>query len=73
MQLIQQCEPQNVLLVHGEAQNMLILKDKIQSDFKIPVYTPANGEIVYVNANLPIKADLSTILLKRQFYNHKNL
>jgi len=30
MQLIQYCEPQNVLLVHGEAVKMEFLKHKIQ-------------------------------------------
>jgi len=30
MQLIQYCEPQNVLLVHGEGAKMEFLKHKIQ-------------------------------------------
>ena len=31
MQLIQYCEPQSVLLVHGEAVKMEFLKQKIQT------------------------------------------
>jgi hypothetical protein len=48
------------------------LKEKIISDFHIPVFSPANGEIVSINANLPIRADLSSILLKQQFYKNTN-
>lgn len=41
MQLIQNCEPRNVLLVHDEAAKMKFLKDKIHEDFKIDCYFPA--------------------------------
>lgn len=34
MQLIQYCEPQNVLLVHGEGVKMEFLKHKIQQVFQ---------------------------------------
>lgn len=43
MQLIRQCEPKNVLLVHGEGEKMKFLKGKIEEEFKIPCYMPANG------------------------------
>ena len=43
MQLIQYCEPQSVLLVHGEAVKMEFLKQKIQQEFGIDCYMPANG------------------------------
>ena len=33
MQLISQCEPKNVMLVHGEAEKMDFLKNKIQHQF----------------------------------------
>lgn len=33
MQLITQCSPSNVLLVHGEAAKMEFLKTKIQKEF----------------------------------------
>ena len=33
MQLISQCEPRNVMLVHGEAAKMDLLKNKIQQEF----------------------------------------
>ena len=33
MRLIQQCEPSNVMLVHGEASKMSYLKQKINEEF----------------------------------------
>ncbi|GFO05810.1 integrator complex subunit 11 [Plakobranchus ocellatus] len=66
MQLISQCEPQNVLLVHGEAEKMAFLKTKINQEFGIDCFMPANGEtsVIHTKHNLPIDTSLS--LLKRQ-------
>lgn len=72
LQLIQQCEPGNVMLVHGEKHKMAILKQKIISDFSIPVFDPANGEVVALNLLPSIPIDLSVTLLKRQFYPQIN-
>ena len=33
MQLIRQCEPKNILLVHGEAAKMEFLRRKIEQEF----------------------------------------
>jgi len=33
MQLIRQCEPKNILLVHGEAAKMEFLRKKIEQEF----------------------------------------
>lgn len=33
MQLIRQCQPSNVMLVHGEAEKMEFLKVKIKEEF----------------------------------------
>ena len=38
MQLISQCEPRNVMLVHGEAAKMDFLKNKIQQEFGIEFF-----------------------------------
>ncbi|KAL5017738.1 hypothetical protein ScPMuIL_005181 [Solemya velum] len=40
MQLISQCEPRNVLLVHGEAAKMDFLKNKIKQEFKTEIDRP---------------------------------
>jgi len=69
MQLIQQTEPKNVMLVHGEKNKMQILKENITKEFGIPVYDPANGELVGINLTPDLPADLSIKLLKRQFFS----
>lgn len=66
MQLIQNCEPQNVLLVHGEAAKMEFLKEKIREEFKIDCYSPANGETCVINTLLKIPVDCSLQLLKNE-------
>uniref|UniRef100_A0A6B2KZ25 Integrator complex subunit 11 n=1 Tax=Arcella intermedia TaxID=1963864 RepID=A0A6B2KZ25_9EUKA len=71
LQLIKQTEPRNVMLVHGEKGKMQILKANIVKDTGIPVYDPANGEIVNINITPQIPADLSIKLLKRQFFTNE--
>lgn len=66
MQLIQNCEPKNVLLVHGEAVKMEFLKDKIKETFKIDCFSPANGETCVINTPLKIPVDCSLQLLKNE-------
>lgn len=66
MQLIQNCEPKNVLLVHGEAAKMEFLKEKIREEFKIPCYSPANGETQIINTPLKIPVDCTLQLLKNE-------
>lgn len=65
MQLIHQCEPANVLLVHGEAAKMEFLKGKIEKEFSISCYMPANGETVAIPTSVSIPVDVSIDLLKR--------
>lgn len=66
MQLIQNCEPRNVLLVHGEAAKMEFLKDKIRDEFKIDCFSPANGETCVISTPLKIPVDCSLQLLKNE-------
>lgn len=65
MTLIHNCEPRNVLLVHGEAIKMEFLKGKVEKEFSIPCYMPANGETVSIPTNVMIPVDVSKDLLKR--------
>ncbi|KAL4221575.1 Integrator complex subunit 11 [Mactra antiquata] len=65
MQLISWCEPKNVMLVHGEAAKMDFLKNKIQQEFGIDCYKPANGETVTIQTLHNIPIDISLNLLKR--------
>lgn len=66
MQLIQNCEPKNVMLVHGEAEKMKFLKSKINEEFGVDTYAPANGETCIIKTPLKIPVDASTSLLKAE-------
>ncbi|XP_026478792.1 integrator complex subunit 11 [Ctenocephalides felis] len=66
MQLIQYCEPKNVLLVHGEAIRMEFLKEKIKKEFGIECYNPANGETCVISTPVKIPIDVSLPLLKAE-------
>jgi len=69
MELISKCEPKNVLLVHGEAIKMKFLKMKIEQEFKVACYDPANGETVNVPTQISIPVDVSECLLKKSLEN----
>lgn len=65
MTLIQQCEPKNVLLVHGEASKMEFLQGKIKKEFGVDCFMPANGETVSIDTKVSIPVDVDLKLLKR--------
>jgi len=73
MQLIQYCEPRNVMLVHGEAAKMEFLKEKIKKEFDLECYMPANGETCVVNTSMMIPLDVSLKLLKAEAHKHNLL
>nr|CAD7402992.1 unnamed protein product [Timema cristinae]CAD7570566.1 unnamed protein product [Timema californicum] len=64
MQLIQYCEPKNVLLVHGEAAKMEFLKTKIEKEFQLKCFMPANGDTCIVKSDVNIPSSVSLKLLK---------
>lgn len=66
MQLIQYCEPRNVMLVHGEAAKMEFLKDKIKQEFHIDCFNPCNGETCTITTPVKIPIDVSLPLLKAE-------
>ncbi|XP_064137148.1 integrator complex subunit 11 isoform X5 [Loxodonta africana] len=66
MQLIGQAEPEHVLLVHGEAKKMEFLKQKIEQEFRVNCYMPANGETVTLPTSPSIPVGISLGLLKRE-------
>lgn len=66
MQLIRMAEPRNMLLVHGEAKKMEFLKDKIEQEFSISCFMPANGETTTIVTNPSVPVDISLNLLKRE-------
>ncbi|KAF0292879.1 Integrator complex subunit 11 [Amphibalanus amphitrite] len=65
MQLIQYCQPKNVMLVHGDAEKMVFLKSKIQQELSLDCFNPANGETCTIVTKPTIAADVSLSLLKR--------
>ena len=52
MQLIRLCGAKNVVLVHGEAAKMGFLQQKIQAEFGIKCFYPANGLITFAGAGV---------------------
>lgn len=66
MQLIQYCEPANVMLVHGEAEKMQFLKEQIKSELNLNCYCPANGETSVIKTQIKIPIDVSLNLLKTE-------
>jgi integrator complex subunit 11 len=67
LQLICQCRPKNVVLVHGEAGKMQILKERITQTFHIPVYDPANGHVLHIETlkNAPL---FSSIVIDERYF-----
>jgi len=66
MQLIRQCEPANVMLVHGEASKMEFLKQKIQQEFSIDCFMPANGETASIPVETKVSIQVSKSLLSKR-------
>lgn len=66
MQLIQYCEPKNVMLVHGEAEKMNFLKEQIRNELNLNCYCPANGETCTISTQVKIPVDVSLNLLKNE-------
>ncbi|KAJ1982729.1 hypothetical protein H4R34_001604 [Dimargaris verticillata] len=65
MQLIRQCEPRNVVLVHGEKSKMGFLKSKIMKEFSIPCFDPANGESIDIETSRAIPVQLSSSFFRK--------
>ncbi|KAL7064217.1 hypothetical protein AAHC03_05422 [Spirometra sp. Aus1] len=65
MQLISQCRPGHVLLVHGEASKMEFLKSRIESETKLPCSMPANGEMAIVPTRPQFNIRAPTDMLKK--------
>lgn len=54
LRIIQECEPQNVLLVHGDKSRMNVLKQTIEKELRLMVYMPENGNILKIPNSSPI-------------------
>ncbi|XP_065674224.1 integrator complex subunit 11 isoform X2 [Hydra vulgaris] len=69
MQLIRQCEPKNVMLVHGEGSKMEFLKSQINKEFSLDCYMPANGQSITIPMQPKVVIDMSKGMLKRKQAN----
>lgn len=65
LELIQQVQPRNVMLVHGEKEKMMFLKEKIETDLKIPCSCPPNGFTVSFKQDDSIEAKISMALVQK--------
>ena len=66
MTLIQMCEPKNVMLVHGERGKMKFFKQKVEQEFHIPCFDPANGVCLTLPVKDTLPIQLSSTFVKRQ-------
>ncbi|KAK9811374.1 hypothetical protein WJX72_002754 [[Myrmecia] bisecta] len=65
LQLIQQCQPRHVMLVHGEKSKMEFLKAKITRSFGLACYNPPNGTAVTIQTSGAVPVDVSRALVDR--------
>lgn len=64
MQLIRNCAPQNVVLVHGEVGAQEFLKKNVIKEFGIGCFNPANGETITLNDEKGRKAAVDKHMLQ---------
>lgn len=65
LDLIQHVQPKATVLVHGEADKMQFLQQRIHSSLSIPCYAPKTGESVHINAPLRLPVVLSEASMER--------
>ncbi|VDM97005.1 unnamed protein product [Thelazia callipaeda] len=65
MQLIRDCQPRHVMFVHGEDVKMEFLKEKVEKEFNLKVFKPANGETVVIETPLSVYLDIPMKILDR--------
>nr|APA20178.1 cleavage and polyadenylation specificity factor 73 kDa subunit II [Populus tomentosa] len=64
MDLTKFLSPRNVILVHGEKPKMVSLKERIQSELRIPCYLPANCDAVHIPSTIYVKAHASNTFIR---------
>ncbi|EPR78398.1 YSH1, RNA processing exonuclease [Spraguea lophii 42_110] len=62
--LIEQCQPKNIVLVHGEVSRMKIFKKKLSKVYKANVYYPKNTEAITINSSKSLKVLVEDKYLK---------
>lgn len=69
MKIIEQCRPKRLMLVHGEKARMKILEKKISKEYKIPIYMPVNGAMLYI----PTHDTLNIAFRKDELYKYVDI
>lgn len=64
MDLTKFLSPRNVILVHGEKPKMVSLKERIQTELRIPCYLPANCDAVHIPSTIYVKAHASNTFIR---------
>lgn len=73
MQLIRVCEPRHVVLVHGEAAKMAILKGRIEREMGLPCWDPPNGQIVEMESGWQVPVTVKSAILNKVIDEHRSL
>lgn len=63
MQLIRVCEPRHVVLVHGEAAKMAVLKGRIGREMGLPCWDPPNGQVVEMESGWEVPVTIKNAIL----------
>ena len=63
MDLLQQLEPKNIMLVHGEKEKMKVLANHIKETMKVPCHFPPNHSITKIATQPTIKFTFSQNLI----------
>ncbi|KAJ3324037.1 Integrator complex subunit 11 [Blyttiomyces sp. JEL0837] len=63
LQLIQMCQPKNVMLVHGEARKMTILKERVLKEMGVRCFDPPNGKTLTIDTedSMPVLVSAETM------------
>ncbi|KAI8059085.1 beta-lactamase-like protein [Gongronella butleri] len=71
MQLIRNCEPRHVVLVHGELHQMQFLAEQVKTDIGVPCLYPANGETIELQSRGLVRGRMSLQLLNAAINEHQ--
>ncbi|KXN64774.1 Metallo-hydrolase/oxidoreductase, partial [Conidiobolus coronatus NRRL 28638] len=64
MQLVEGLKPKNVILVHGDTDKVLKLKERVKKDLTLPCYSPENMEHIKISIDSFIPVKISNSLLQ---------
>lgn len=65
LDLLQHVQPKAAVLVHGEADKMQFLQQRIHSSLSIPCYSPKTGESVHITAPLRLPVVMSEACMQK--------